>query len=167
MGRTYSQGVGRWTFMKTVKRVRVRYEESIGEAASRRGRTENGQTRDRGRRRAPTVSHAIRDPHCRWSLVAATLWAMQEPEEERYEDEDDADVGREPLPEVVTEERQVDSDHQRRHHRDVHRTRRQPPHRLQPTGHALRRTNPATQPSGASHRVSISAWTLSARGGVA
>ena len=36
---------------------------------------------------------------------------MQEPEVERREDQDDADVGREPLPHVASEEQDVDPDH--------------------------------------------------------
>jgi len=56
------------------------------------------------------------------------LAAMQEPEVERHEHQDDADVGRQPLPEVVSEDVDVHPDHDRCHREDVQRNC-QPSHR--------------------------------------
>jgi len=50
---------------------------------------------------------------------------LQEPEVERSEHEDDANVYRQPFPEVVSEEQDVDSDHDgyQRHHEKPSRYR--------------------------------------------
>jgi hypothetical protein len=40
---------------------------------------------------------------------------MQEPEVERYEHQDNANVGRKPIPEVASEEQDVHPDHDTRH----------------------------------------------------
>lgn len=45
----------------------------------------------------------------------------QEPEVERHEDQDDPDVGREPLPHVPPENEDVDSDHENDHRGHVQR----------------------------------------------
>lgn len=51
-----------------------------------------------------------------------------EPEVERSEEQDDPDVGREPLPEVAPEEQDVDPDHDGHHRDHVYGARYRPSH---------------------------------------
>jgi hypothetical protein len=53
---------------------------------------------------------------------------MQKPEVERQEHEDNANVGREPLPDVALEEQDVHGDHDTRHCNHVQRAGCRPSH---------------------------------------
>lgn len=66
---------------------------------------------------------------------AAFLCVMQEPEVERHEDQDDANVDRQPLPHVAaSEEHDVHPDYDSRHRDHVQRASCRPSHGAHVTG---------------------------------
>jgi len=80
-------------------------------------------------------------------LVARFLWAVHEPEVERYEHQDDANVGRQPFPEVVSEEEDVHTDHDACHRDHVQRAGGQPSHRFS--------VSPRSRPQGPRAAVAV------------